>query len=687
MGFTTETQSTQRTHRDKHNKPLCHLCVLCISVVNAASSLTQGKLKHYRFFHSLILVFMLATGPILAQQQGPREKATPRIVGPTAQSKKQALEARRAQAVTLLLETAERAPDVEDLFYRARILSLVAGTLWPYEPERARQIFRRAWEAAAASDKAEREADEAETGLPSDPNAEQFTESRREILKQAATRDHVLAEAFLKDLKTEKDDETSRGDNQSSRSMPWRELSANGARRLAVATDLLNQGAVEKAFELAAPLVNEGVSAPLILFILEMQEQDAVAADKLYRLLVERSRNEPRADINVVLLLSSPIISPDMLVGIDERGSLQYRPVISAQTRKRAPLSQGAREAFYNFAATILLRPRATAPKDSGSEGAASALYFATGRLLPFFEREAAQYATELRALLQGLGDEMEASRRERLSAMMEVRSQPTERHGDPLGYETDQLARAHDAATRDAILLKMATKAARQRLWDRARRAAADIENADERKAIQTFIVVSQIADITRAYTEDHETNLESLTRFINKADAPPFAKAWGLAQAATVAARLKKDGTAVIELLNEAEHEAALVDQGRGTHQRVAAYIAVTGAAAQLAHARAWELLSETVKAINATEDYTGDEESLELITGATPTDGETTAEGAKQLSLDAGIFRLDKIFATMARLDFDKALINARALDGEVPQAFANIATARAALEQTK
>jgi hypothetical protein len=651
-----------------------------------ASHLWPRVKRRWRFVPSLALIFNLAAGPIIAQQQEPREKTTPPIIGPTAQRKEGALEARRAQAVTLLLETADKAPDIEDLFYRARILSLAADTLWLSEPERARQIFRRAWEAAAASDKAEREADDAASGLPSDPNAEQFTEARREILKKAATRDPVLAEAFLKDLKTERDDETGAGDTQSSRSRPWRELSVSGARRLALATDLLNQGAPEKAFKLAAPLVNEGVSAPLILFILEMQEQDAAAADTLYRLLVERSRNETRADINSVLLLSSPLISPDMLVVIDERGSLQYRPVFSAQRQKRAPLSQGAREAFYNFAATVLLRPKAAAPNDSGGETEAAARYFATGRLLPFFEREAAQYATELRARLQRLGDEMEAAQRARLSKQMEVRDQPTERHGDPLGSETDQLARAHDAATRDAILLKLATKAARQRLWDRARRAAAEIENADERKAIQTFIVVSQVADITRAYKEDDETNVESLTKFINQADAPPFAKAWGLAQAATVAARQKKGGPAALELLNEAEHEAALMDQGRGTHQRVAAYIAVTGAAAQLAHGRAWELLAETVKAINALEDYTGDEESLELIEGEAAGVA-ATEEAAERFSLDAGVFRLDKIFATMAHLDFEKALMNARDLEGEVPQAFARIGAARAALEQNR
>jgi hypothetical protein len=631
------------------------------------------------------LFLILTAGPITAQQQ-PRGKITP-PAGPITERTEKALQARSAQAVTLLLETADRARDFEDLFYRARIQSLAADTLWPFEPERARQIFRRAWEAANASDKAEQEADEAEAGLPSDPNA--FTEARSEVLHRAFARDPALGEVFLKEIRPDKDNETDTLHKQSSRATPWGELSETGARRLDLATDLLNQGATEKAFQLAAPVVNEGISARLILFILQMQEQDASVADRLYRMLIDRSRNEMRADINSVLLLSSPIISPDMLVILDERGSLQYRAVLRPPMRKRAaqPLSQGAREAFYSFAATVLLRPKATAPNDAGRNTQAVALYYATGRLLPFFEREAAQYATELRARMGALGNEIEATQRSRLSNQMETRNLSSGEHVDPLSYEADQLARATDASTRDAVLLKLATKAARQKLWERARKAAAAIENENERRAVFNFILVSQIADITRTFTEDRETDLEGLKRFIHNADVPPFAKAWGLAQAALVAARLKKDGPAMAELLNEAEHEAALTDQGRGTHQRVAAYVAVAEAAAQLDHARAWELLAEMVKAINATEDYTGDEERLELTTRQGLTGEDSTEESAPLLSLDAGIFRLDRIFATMARLDFDKALMNARALNGEVPQAFALIATARATLEQNR
>jgi hypothetical protein len=101
---------------------------------------------------------------------------------------------------------------------------------------------------------------------------------------------------------------------------------------------------------------------------------------------------------------------------------------------------------------------------------------------------------------------------------------------------------------------------------------------------------------------------------------------------------------------------------------------------AAARLDAPRAWTLLREFVKAANAVEDFTGDDVSLDLITGESSPD--VTMEN---FSVEAEIFRLDGIFATMAHLDFDKALAEARALEGDVPQALATIAGARAILEK--
>lgn len=648
--------------------------------LHITSNLLERTLERGRLCLSTALVLTLACGALSAQQRRGKSPA-----GPATQRHKVSSE-RRAQAITLLLETADKARHLEDLFYRARIQAQVADALWPFEEERARLIFRHAWEAATAFDRAEHEADPGEiTSASIEAATAPVMEARRELLSKVAARDSNLAKSFLKELEEESDEAAGATRNQPSQPDPWHEPGTSGARLLALAFDLLRQGDSSRAALMASTLIREGASAGLLTFILDLRERDPHAAETLYNLLLKRTGDDPNADVNSVLLLSAPLISPDLLVVMDGRGSVEYRPVIYSSPRRldSRPYTAETRAAFYRLAATVLLRPIASR-EETGTRVSTLALYFATARLLPFFERDAAQYASELRARLTRLGGELEETRRSMLSQQSELRSLSPVRPGDPLGPETEQLARAHDAATRDDVLSKLASAAARHRLWDRARRAAAGIEDADKRRKIQIFIAVSQIADLTRAFTDDHETDLEGFVKFIAGADVPLFAKAWGLAQAAEAAARLK-NGPRMIELLEEAEHAAELTDQGRGTQRRIAAYLAVTTAAAHVSTtARAWELLALTVKAVNAMDDYTGDEESLDLMAGEDDAADESAED---RFSIDAGAFRLDGIFATMARLDFDRTLTNARALNGEVPRALASIAVARAELEQRK
>ncbi|MDT4954579.1 MAG: hypothetical protein QOJ02_2717 [Acidobacteriota bacterium] len=250
----------------------------------------------------------------------------------------------------------------------------------------------------------------------------------------------------------------------------------------------------------------------------------------------------------------------------------------------------------------------------------------------------------------------------------------------DPLRSVADQLSRATDTAERERIALAIVRTAVRNKYWDRARRAAAEIEDVERRRAALAFIQVQQIKDISIAYADEKEDDFESVVKFVRESDVPPFAKAWGLAQAAVIAARKRKAqiSQTVAELINEAESHAARVAEG--TPERVAAYAVVTTATARVDAPRAWSLLRELVKAANAAEDFTGEEVSLDL-NGNESSDNETTTH----FSVEAEAFRLDGIFATMAHLDFDKALAEARALDGDVPQAFATIAIARTVLEK--
>jgi hypothetical protein len=632
-------------------------------------------------FCNLVLVLItlvVALAPISAYaQQRERARPQPSAQTTTAQTKDTA-RARRAKAIELLNETAYAARSMDDLFYRARVQMLVADALWPSDEPSARAIFRRAWDAATASDKAEREADETEFGLPPNSSDTFVSESRDEILVKVAARDPQLADLFLQEYLKDKEGEKSEARNRSQRRTPWGELSASGARRLALALDLLGRNEPERAAQIAMSLVGEGVSGDLMSLILCIREQSASHADALYLNLLKRTLTDPTADANSVLLLSSPIVSPQLLVVVDESGSLQFRPLARPAKKQQAspPIGDATRSLFYNVAATVLARP--VVPRvDANPLREAVTLYFTIGRLLAHFERDAPQYAPEMRARADALLSEIEASRRDQLSAQFELTSLTPERAGDPLRPQMDKLARAGDDNERDRISLTIVKTAAQNRLWDRARRAAAEIKDTGAQRAALSFIVVSQIADISRAYADEKEDDFEGLVTFVKGANAPPFAVAWGLAQTATIAARAGKS-QAASELLDEAERYSARIPSG--THQRVAAYASLTTYAARLDQARAWRLLSDVVKAANAVEDYAGDEAALDL--GA---DEGASEDVPGDFSIEADTFRLDRLFATVARLDFEKALTEARGLRGKVPQALAHIAAARATLEK--
>ncbi|HJU57057.1 MAG TPA: hypothetical protein VJ715_20900, partial [Pyrinomonadaceae bacterium] len=93
------------------------------------------------------------------------------------------------------------------------------------------------------------------------------------------------------------------------------------------------------------------------------------------------------------------------------------------------------------------------------------------------------------------------------------------------------------------------------------------------------------------------------------------------------------------------------------------------------------AWGLLAKTIEAANSVEDFTGDDSSFDVAE-----DADANAAAAEEFSVEAEVFRLDQIFATMAHLDFDKTLAEARALKGDEPQAFATIAVAKSRIQES-
>jgi hypothetical protein len=617
---------------------------------------------------SLSLCFIAQ--PASAQKRG-RGQTKPAA---KTQAQEQA-RARRAKALLLLVETADEARAIEDLLYRARLQALAADALWPFDQKRARAIFRRAWEAATASDNAEREAEALEAGATAEA-VETVTEARDEVLAKTARRDSALAGIFLRELmedaKTESNSEQTGIERATNRRTP----SATGARRIALGYELLDSGEAESALKIVAPVVNEGASAALMLFMLRLHERNAAAGDALYRMMIAQMRVDAQADANTVLLLSTPIVSPELMVSVDEHGSLQFQPV--ARTDARAgtppPVAPAARSTFFDAAASVLLRSVNSRPGSSEAQERA-ALYFATARLLPFFEREAAQYVPELQARAAALLNEFTDTRRDALSSQLSLRSLGAPPSTDPLRSHFEELSRTSEQAERDRITIRIVLIAARNRAWDRARRAASELSDDGVRRAANSFIALHQIADLANAYKDEKEDDYESIVSFLKGVEVPPLAAAWGYAQAARIAAR-KREPQRVAELLTEAGHFAERAPAN--TSQRVAAYGVIAIEAALLDRQRAWELLTELVHAANALgDDFAGDDSSVDF--GA-----DENSKTPAPFTFTADVFRLDSVFATMAHLDFERALTGARALEGDVPRAFAQLAIARAALE---
>lgn len=610
----------------------------------------------------LLVTAVLSPGIALAQQRS-QVKSTDKELE------------RRKRAVELIVETADAARTFKDLFYRARIQTRAANSLWQYDEERARSIFRRAWEAATAFDRSEQETEERESGVPS---TLVFTEARDEVLAAAASRDSKLAESFLKDLLLEKSEPSEADDNKAEtpRRTPWREVSVAGQRRLALAYELLRLNYPHRAAEIAAPVIAEGESGDLMAFIVRLTESDINAGQTLYLRLLERTRLDANADTNTALLLSSQVISPRLLIVVDDQGSLQFRRLDSISTHPSLLHldTNPVRKPFANVAAGILLRP--LVPRANlNMTVEAVALYFAIGRLLPLLERESPQLIPDLRMRMSTLANQIGSGRRETLDSQVGLQTLSPDRPGDLLRPQLDQLGRARDTADRDRIALGIVKKAAQKRLWDRAKRAAMEIENVDSRRSALSYIAVCQIADLLRAFEKDKEENFDRLAKFVRSADVPRLVTAWGLAQIALMTQR-NGDKENAAALLDEAVTLASQTPAG--TWQRVAAYTSVTRLAVRIDVKRAWEILPEVVRAANAFDDFSGDEGSIDI-------------EGFKNnaelelepLSVGDDIFRVDGVFTAMAQLDHERALSAARSLGRETPRAFASLAIANVML----
>ena len=617
----------------------------------------------------IILALCLLVSAVVAHSQTADTKPAPTAkTAKTAVSPEEELaqKERRSKARALLVALSSDARTFHDETLRARSLARIADALWQVDPEQGRLMFRKAWEAAEVADvesdkkmQEEIRIQKTRTGggyaINTPPNV------RREVLRLAARHDRALGEEFLEKLRIQKVEAAT---SATERPNPNR-LTEAMSQRLSVARELLLNGDMERALQFAEPALAL-VTMESMSFLTQVREKNATVADARYAALLASSTNNPQADANTVSLLSSYIFTPNLYMLFSGTGTSSSQ---SSSTIVPAQVAPELRNAFFQTAAAILLRPLPAPGQPDQSSSGLDGKYLVIKRLLPFFEQSAPPAMVEslrghMSALSTIISDGARRYDEDQLNRGLRAEKPAADREQALL----DRLDRAKTSAERDSIYIQLVYFFSRTGDL-RAREFASKIEDTEVRKQLQAFTDAS----LSIYFVEKKMT--DQALEMAHKGDLTPIQKAWVLTQTAKLLAKTDKDKAA--EVVDEAATEARRIDVSDPNLPR--ALVGVANALKQIDPVRMWDATFDAVKAANAAEGFTGEDGELVL---------KFQSKGQSSVyQNDVADFDLEGIFKDLALLDYDRAVELARGFQGEGPRAVATIAIARAILEPKK
>lgn len=609
-------------------------------------------------FGSVVLVLLFSAS--LAQAQ----IAKPVTVSSTTPSDADVeLKERRARARSLLVSLSTDARTFHDQTLRARSLARIADALWKVDPEQARLMFRKAWEAAEVADQEsdqklqeEIRQQKARTGggfaVNSPPNV------RREVLRLIAQHDRALTEEFLEKLKAQKLESAI---SSLTKPSPNR-LNDAMIQRVEVAREILQAGDVERALQFADPVLAlvtmEGMN-----FLSYVREKNPAAADARYAALLASSAANSQADANTVSLLASYIYTPHLYITFANNGSSSSQ---SSAKIVPADITPDLRNAFFQSAAAILLRPLPVPGQTDQTSAGLDGKYLVIKRLLPFFEQSAPPAMVEsLRGHLNALQTMVSDSARRYDEDQLARGTKPERSSADGDQTLLDRIDRAKTADERDSLYVQLAMRASGKGDL-RARDYVSKVEDSEVRKQAQIYI------DSSLALFFVQKKQTEQALEVSHKGELPQLLKTWVLTECAKIIAKTDKDKA--LELVDEAANEARRIEVSDPALPR--GLIAVAYALKEIDRERVWDAAFDAVKAANSAEGFSG--EDGELV-------AKFQSKGHSSVhTSDVPEFDLDGLFRDLATQDYDRAVELARGFQGEGPRAVATIAIARAVLD---
>lgn len=567
-------------------------------------------------------------------------------------------EQRRTFAVAIVMSLADDARSYQDLALRARVLARCADVLWDTDPDGARVLLRRAWEAAEKADVSE-DAGPSNNSTPTMVIAQRRWaggDSRAEVLNVAARRDQSLGDEFLAKLVAAEAKAT-----QSTRTDTWT-TSQETSKRLSFAHRLLDENEVEKALEFALPALDQ-VNERTISFLSRLRLLKPSLADKQFMLLLARTELDPAADANTVSGLSSYAFTPGLYVMFAPDGGVRWTP--ASETIAAPNLPPEVRNSFFRIAAKILLRPLPPPGEDLSSSGLFGK-YMVIKRLLPLFEQYAPDTAVALQSQLIALAEASHGVDDDHFLLTQGIRRD--EDPGTVLDRLHERAGKAKNEREREGIYADAAAILAAQ--GNPAAQDIADkIDTAYLRQAVRRYV------DISLVRTALAKKDVSLALRFAKAASLDHAQRTWAYLQIAKLL--MDSDSRRAIELLEEALNEARRIDADDMNRALLIIGVATQFLAADTV--RSWEVAAEGIKAANASEEFSGEVNRLSVSL--------ITSSGLKVINLDTSSLNLTALLSSLAKQDLPRATDLAKSLKHEAPRALATLAVASAAIKKAK
>jgi hypothetical protein len=571
---------------------------------------------------------------------------------------------RRKVATSLLTSLADEARSYQDQTLRARVQARSADALWDSDVEKARALFRRAWDSATAADKeAWRRYDE-ERQRQANARTQSYLKAppdlSGEVLRLTAKRDPALSEEFLAQLTEENKSELNSGNSAIPPTMDPENPPLEVTKRLQLARGLLESGDIGRAL-LFADKALDRVTTRGTFFLCALREKDQAAADQRFARMLAGTVMDPSSDAVGVSVLSSYVFTPFLYIIV--RGNGQNH---SSQERERvvAPdIPPELRLAFLKGAAVILLRPVPPPDQDRTVAGRRG-LYFTIARLLPLFEQYAPDLAPELRVQLAAMGADVPEDLRTGRNSLL-TRGLVTEDQTRDEGREAlDQAGGVSDVTERDLLYARAAVAAARK--GDIGARDLVDkIGDSDLRKRARAHV------DFTLVSRTLERKDTQEVLRILAAADLTNIQRVWALLEVARLLQ--KTDPTRSVEVLEEATAAARRI--GGSDSDRPRALVGVATQMLEVDRGRVWEALLEAVKAANSVSEFSG--EDAQVVARF------QTSRGTSTTNFSVDRFDLQGVFGSLAKDDLYRSIELARGFTADAPRATATLAIARAVL----